>query len=138
MEKTYYLIFDKKTKYLFDIKLYEIKNELYDSLKISETEKKEIYSKMNEFDVRVLYKKINFIYKSDKKRNEIDLKRRELLSETDYLLAVDYPLSEKFNQEQIIILKQYRKDLRDICGVFDNSDDKENFEFNVIKPDFLK
>lgn len=65
--------------------------------------------------------------KLDELATEIRNKRNLLLTETDYLLMPDYPISEK-NLEKV---KEYRQQLRDITK-------QENFPETVVFPDFPK
>lgn len=54
-------------------------------------------------------------------------KRNLLLTETDYLLMPDYPITEEYLSR----IKKYRQELRDIT-------EQENFPKNVVFPDFPK
>lgn len=45
-----------------------------------------------------------------RKEEEVRAKRNMLLSQTDYLVSGDYPISE----EDLVVVKQYRQELRDI------------------------
>lgn len=54
-------------------------------------------------------------------------KRNLLLTETDYLLMPDYPISKEYSEK----VKEYRQQLRDITK-------QENFPTQVIFPDFPK
>lgn len=54
-------------------------------------------------------------------------KRNLLLTETDYLLMPDYPISKEYSEK----VKEYRQQLRDVTK-------QENFPTQVIFPDFPK
>lgn len=55
---------------------------------------------------------------------QIRAKRNSLLSQTDYLMMPDYPISEEY----LARIKKYRQDLRDITK-------QENFPVDVTFPD---
>lgn len=57
----------------------------------------------------------------------IRTKRNLLLTETDYLLMPDYPISEEY----LARIKKYRQELRDIT-------EQENFPEAVVFPEFPK
>ena len=94
------------------------------SIMITDTEASELNS--------LLYRKGYAPKKSEEQKlnelaTKIRSKRNLLLSETDYLLMPDYPISKEYLEK----VKEYRQQLRDITK-------QEKFPTAVVFPDFPK